>query len=174
MRNRLPTFSLRIGDLSHTSHITMAQYFFDLLYNFTDCMCCFPSSPQLKINNRSFKLLRLLGEVRHHPQRQLARLTLTSTGRILLRLSRPRQSDLRALCAEKDPLPLRPRVRIASPQGSRSLQPIQLASEHYPLDRPLRLHRIRLQVPIGWRRSRLQNCLHLAPLLPARQSARCH
>ena len=41
----------------------MAQYFFDLLYNFTDCMCCFPSTPQLKINNRSFKLLRLLGEV---------------------------------------------------------------------------------------------------------------
>jgi hypothetical protein len=41
----------------------MAQYFFDLLYNFTDCMCCFPSSPQLKINSRSFKLLRLLGEV---------------------------------------------------------------------------------------------------------------
>ncbi|KAL3448953.1 MFS general substrate transporter [Aspergillus insuetus] len=40
----------------------MAQYFFDLLYNFTDCMCCFPSSPQLKINNRSFKMLRLLGE----------------------------------------------------------------------------------------------------------------
>lgn len=42
----------------------MAQYFFDLLYNFTDCMCCFPSAPQLKINDRSFKLLRLLGEVR--------------------------------------------------------------------------------------------------------------
>ncbi|KAK2841595.1 hypothetical protein FQN49_006104 [Arthroderma sp. PD_2] len=40
----------------------MAQYFFDLLYTFTDCLCCFPSSPQLKINNRSFKLLRLLGE----------------------------------------------------------------------------------------------------------------
>ncbi|KAJ5157630.1 uncharacterized protein N7482_008730 [Penicillium canariense] len=40
----------------------MAQYFFDLLYNFTDCMCCFPGSPQLKINNRNFKLLRLLGE----------------------------------------------------------------------------------------------------------------
>jgi serine/threonine kinase 16 len=41
----------------------MAQYFFDLLYTFTDCMCCFPHSPQLKINNRSLKLLRLLGEV---------------------------------------------------------------------------------------------------------------
>ncbi|KAI5289503.1 hypothetical protein KEM54_003761 [Ascosphaera aggregata] len=40
----------------------MAQYFFDLLYTFTDCLCCFPTSPQLKINDRSFKLLRLLGE----------------------------------------------------------------------------------------------------------------
>ncbi|EFW22132.1 hypothetical protein D8B26_001144 [Coccidioides posadasii str. Silveira] len=40
----------------------MAQYFYDLLYTFTDCMSCFPSSPQLKINSRSFKLLRLLGE----------------------------------------------------------------------------------------------------------------
>ncbi|KAH8701015.1 kinase-like domain-containing protein [Talaromyces proteolyticus] len=40
----------------------MAQYLFDLLYTLTDCMCCFPSSPQLKINSRSFKLLRLLGE----------------------------------------------------------------------------------------------------------------
>ncbi|KAI5293810.1 hypothetical protein KEM52_005187 [Ascosphaera acerosa] len=40
----------------------MAQYFFDLLYTFTDCLCCFPSTPQLKINSRSFKLLRLLGE----------------------------------------------------------------------------------------------------------------
>ncbi|PYH77771.1 kinase-like protein [Aspergillus uvarum CBS 121591] len=38
----------------------MAQYFFDLLYSFTDCMCCFPSTPQLKINSRGFKLLRLL------------------------------------------------------------------------------------------------------------------
>jgi serine/threonine kinase 16 len=26
-------------------------------------MVCFPSSPQLKINSRSFKILRLLGEV---------------------------------------------------------------------------------------------------------------
>lgn len=41
----------------------MAQYLLDLIYNFTDCMCCFPSSPQLKINSRNFKLLRLLGEV---------------------------------------------------------------------------------------------------------------
>lgn len=47
----------------HRAFDIMAQYFFDLLYNFTDCMCCFPSTPQLKINNRSFKLLRLLGEV---------------------------------------------------------------------------------------------------------------
>ncbi|KAI9891008.1 MAG: hypothetical protein M1814_003359 [Vezdaea aestivalis] len=40
----------------------MAQYFFDLIYALTNCMSCFPSSPQLKINSRSFKILRLLGE----------------------------------------------------------------------------------------------------------------
>lgn len=56
------TGQLRVNCPLHSDK--MAQYFFDLLYNFTDCMCCFPSSPQLKINNRSFKLLRLLGEVR--------------------------------------------------------------------------------------------------------------
>ncbi|TVY23278.1 Serine/threonine-protein kinase [Lachnellula hyalina] len=40
----------------------MAQYFFDLVYTLSNCMSCFPGSPQLKINNRSFKILRLLGE----------------------------------------------------------------------------------------------------------------
>ncbi|KUJ22847.1 kinase-like protein [Mollisia scopiformis] len=40
----------------------MGQYFHDLLYTLTNCMSCFPGSPQLKINNRSFKILRLLGE----------------------------------------------------------------------------------------------------------------
>ncbi|KAL2074008.1 hypothetical protein VTL71DRAFT_7786 [Oculimacula yallundae] len=40
----------------------MTQYFLDLVYTLTNCMSCFPGSPQLKINNRSFKILRLLGE----------------------------------------------------------------------------------------------------------------
>ncbi|RDL36840.1 Protein kinase-like (PK-like) [Venustampulla echinocandica] len=40
----------------------MTQYFVDLVYTLTNCMSCFPGSPQLKINNRSFKILRLLGE----------------------------------------------------------------------------------------------------------------
>ncbi|KAL8682136.1 MAG: hypothetical protein Q9186_001757 [Xanthomendoza sp. 1 TL-2023] len=40
----------------------MAQLFMDLLSNLTNCLFCFPGSPQLKVNNRSFKLLRLLGE----------------------------------------------------------------------------------------------------------------
>ncbi|KAF8456377.1 kinase-like domain-containing protein [Terfezia claveryi] len=40
----------------------MAQYFLDLVYSLTNCMCCFPGSPRLTINNRSFKILRLLGE----------------------------------------------------------------------------------------------------------------
>ncbi|KAK7421967.1 Serine/threonine-protein kinase env7 [Neonectria punicea] len=40
----------------------MAQVFLDLFYSFGNCLNCFPGSPTLKINNRSFKILRLLGE----------------------------------------------------------------------------------------------------------------
>ncbi|CAO2657026.1 Nn.00g058290.m01.CDS01 [Neocucurbitaria sp. VM-36] len=41
---------------------SLGTYFLDVVYSFTNCMVCFPSSPQLKINSRSFKILRLLGE----------------------------------------------------------------------------------------------------------------
>lgn len=41
----------------------MAQYIMDLLHALSNCMFCFPGSPQLKINSRSFKMLHLLGEV---------------------------------------------------------------------------------------------------------------
>ncbi|KAK0618131.1 serine/threonine-protein kinase [Bombardia bombarda] len=40
----------------------MAQVFLDILYSFGNCLNCFPGSPTLKINSRSFKILRLLGE----------------------------------------------------------------------------------------------------------------
>jgi serine/threonine kinase 16 len=40
----------------------MAQIFLDILYSFGNCLNCFPGSPTLKINSRSFKILRLLGE----------------------------------------------------------------------------------------------------------------
>ncbi|PNY28428.1 Serine/threonine-protein kinase ppk13 [Tolypocladium capitatum] len=40
----------------------MAQIFLDLFYSFGNCLNCFPGSPTLKINSRSFKILRLLGE----------------------------------------------------------------------------------------------------------------
>ncbi|KAG9240363.1 kinase-like domain-containing protein [Calycina marina] len=40
----------------------MAQYVMDILYTLTNCMSCFPGSPNLKINSRSFKIQRLLGE----------------------------------------------------------------------------------------------------------------
>ncbi|TGZ85118.1 kinase-like protein [Ascodesmis nigricans] len=40
----------------------MAQYLLDVLYSLTTCMSCFPSSPNLAINGRSFKILSLLGE----------------------------------------------------------------------------------------------------------------
>jgi serine/threonine kinase 16 len=40
----------------------MASIFLDIFYSITSCLACFPSSPQLRINSRSFKILRLLGE----------------------------------------------------------------------------------------------------------------
>ncbi|KAL7818146.1 kinase-like domain-containing protein [Trichoderma aethiopicum] len=40
----------------------MAQILADLFYSFGNCLNCFPGSPTLKINSRSFKILRLLGE----------------------------------------------------------------------------------------------------------------
>lgn len=40
----------------------MAQILQDLLYSLGNCLNCFPGSPTLKINGRSFKILRLLGE----------------------------------------------------------------------------------------------------------------
>ena len=41
----------------------MAQMLLDLFYSFGNCLNCFPGSPTLRINNRSFKIQRLLGEV---------------------------------------------------------------------------------------------------------------
>ena len=46
----------------YTSLGNMSQVFMDLLSSLTNCLYCFPNSPQLKINNRSFKLQHLLGE----------------------------------------------------------------------------------------------------------------
>ncbi|EFY92796.1 serine/threonine protein kinase, putative [Metarhizium acridum CQMa 102] len=40
----------------------MAQFVLDLVYSLGNCLNCFPGSPTLKINSRSFKILRLLGE----------------------------------------------------------------------------------------------------------------
>lgn len=38
------------------------QYAMDLIFTISNCFSCFPSSPKLKINGRSLKILRLLGE----------------------------------------------------------------------------------------------------------------
>ncbi|CAK7227907.1 Serine/threonine-protein kinase env7 [Sporothrix curviconia] len=40
----------------------MASTLLDLVYSMGSCLSCFPSTPTLKINGRSFKILRLLGE----------------------------------------------------------------------------------------------------------------
>lgn len=47
----------------HTHLGAMSQMIMDLLSSLTNCFFCFPGSPQLKINNRSFKMQHLLGEV---------------------------------------------------------------------------------------------------------------
>lgn len=58
----LKSFTLQGNTLRQPIDI-MAQYFQDLAYALSNCMSCFPGSPKLKINSRSFKILRLLGEV---------------------------------------------------------------------------------------------------------------
>lgn len=40
----------------------LSSYVVDLMWQLTNCFNCFPSNPALKINGRSFKILRLLGE----------------------------------------------------------------------------------------------------------------
>ena len=40
----------------------MSSYVVDVMWQLTNCFNCFPSNPALKINGRSYKILRLLGE----------------------------------------------------------------------------------------------------------------
>lgn len=42
----------------------IAAYILDVAYSLCNCLSCFPSEPNLSLNGRSFKILRLLGEVR--------------------------------------------------------------------------------------------------------------
>ena len=44
------------------SNHTLSSYLLDTLWSFTQCLSCFPSSPLLSINGKSYKILRLLGE----------------------------------------------------------------------------------------------------------------
>jgi serine/threonine kinase 16 len=49
--------------MSQPSIITqLSHYILDGLWQLQSCFNCFPSNPSLKINGRSFKILRLLGE----------------------------------------------------------------------------------------------------------------
>lgn len=41
---------------------TLSSYILDSLWTLTNCFNCFPSNPSLRINGRSYKILRLLGE----------------------------------------------------------------------------------------------------------------
>lgn len=127
-------------------------------------MVCFPGTPQLKINSRNFKILRLLGEVskRTTEPASAALLTLLS-GRLFLRLPRPRQCEPAALRAEKDPMSVRPGIRLAGPQRSRGLLALLAAPEHHPLDR--------LQRRFGQVRPQRKDRVHPPAVLPPRKPA---
>ncbi len=58
--------------MSQPSLVTqLSHYILDGLWQLQSCFHCFPSNPSLKINGRSFKILRLLGEGGKHKLRQL-------------------------------------------------------------------------------------------------------
>ncbi len=152
----------------------MSQIMMDLLSSLTNCIYCFPGSPSLKINNRSFKMQHLLGEVSstHSPNPIPILLPPTTNppqkGRFLLRLLSPRHHNLHPLRPQKDPLPLRSRIRRPRPQRSRSLHPLHPPPQHHPRDRPLCRLRQRPLRPCR------KNSLHPPPLLPPRQPPRRH
>ena len=83
-----------------------------------NCLYCFPNSPQLKINNRNFKLQHLLGEVRNREangQFRMLMLIPQLKGRFLLRLPCLRHLRLRSVRAQENSMPFWERVRCASP-----------------------------------------------------------
>lgn len=47
---------------SHSLVTQLSHYILDGLWQLQSCFNCFPSNPSLKLNGRSFKILRLLGE----------------------------------------------------------------------------------------------------------------
>ncbi len=116
----------------HSSLGAMSQTMMDLLYSLTNCIFCFPGSPKLKINNRSFKMQHLLGEVSpdrissYCPSQTI--LTRILTGRLLLRLPSPRYLNLPTLRPQKDPMPIRARIHLPRSERSRSIHALLTTS----------------------------------------------
>src|ERR1700710_3080331 len=101
----------------------MANTILDIFYSLSSCICCFPSTPQLKINNRSFRMLRLLGEVsalRAYQSKEFCTLTVCE-GWLLLCIPCTGHQRQCALRTQENPLSFRPRVRLTGTQGSRSI-----------------------------------------------------
>lgn len=59
---RIPDFDQTVPLTKYIMSATMSSYVVDLMWQLTNCFNCFPSNPALKINGRSYKILRLLGE----------------------------------------------------------------------------------------------------------------
>ena len=128
--------SFNLQQQQHSLVGTMAQAVMDLLHSFTNCIFCFPGSPQLKINSRSFKMQHLLGEARFPLSLSLSdqtlcrahRLTTYPVGRVFLCLLSSGYLYVPTLCTEEDQMPLWSRVRCAGTERSRSLHSILSSS----------------------------------------------
>ncbi len=151
-----------IGYTSITAKMSAQYYFRELLYTLTNCIFCFPSSPQLKINSRSFKMLRLLGEVRCCQRIFLICALISASGWLLVRLSGPGNLHISTLCIEEDPLPVWTRICLACAKRGGGLYFVQSTSKHH---RVRRLFGIVGERQIG---SRQQNSLHNIAILSKR------
>ena len=87
------------------------------------------------------------------------------TGRLLIRLPRPRAQRQSGVRAQEDPLPVWPGVGRAGAQRGRSVHALRAARQHHPQHRPQRCER--------QERCEREDRLHPSPLLPERQPAGC-
>lgn len=148
-----------------TTAAIMTQYLQDLVYTLTNCMSCFPGSPLLKINSRSFKILRLLGEVFAFifPLFRDLRADI-SAGWLLIRILGPRHQQRSTLRAQEDPMSLWPGICRAGHEGSRGLRALHPQSQYHS--------QRRLQCVCRSFRSGCEDCLHTSSLLPPRKPTR--
>lgn len=122
------------------SRETMASYIMDLLSTLTNCLACFPRSPNLKINSKTYKMLRLLGEVSN----PLLSPPLLSTSQMLIPSLIHRAASPTSTSSKRPPpLNSTPSRRFAVPLA-KNLLPLRCGNAK-PI---LYLHRMRISLRV--------------------------